>query len=269
MGAWSPPVDKRMFVPLHDANSFRYIKRSYVNLSIIGLNILIFLAMLVGGTEDFVNASVLGLGYIPSVVNDTGELDPRFVLVPEELSYITYAFLHADILHLGGNMLFLWVFGDNIEDAMGHLKYLVFYLACAAAGAFLHGVILPGSEQPLIGASGAIAGVVVAYLMLHPHVKLWVLAFMRIPLRIPAYIPIALWIAFQVLMLFVQTDDQISWPAHVGGIIGGAILVPFLKRRGVRLFDRPAVEVVGPATAAPATVKIDPKPDPSVKWGRQ
>jgi membrane associated rhomboid family serine protease len=269
MGAGSQPVEKRMFVPIHDANSFRYIKRSYVNLAIIGLNLLVFFAMLASGSEDFSNASVLGLGYIPSVINDTVELDPRFVLVPESLNYFTYAFLHADVLHLGGNMLFLWVFGDNIEDAMGHLKYLIFYLACAAAGAFLHGVILSTSEQPLIGASGAIAGVVVAYLMLHPHVKLWVLAFMRIPLRIPAYIPIALWIAFQVLMLFVQTDDQISWPAHVGGIIAGAILVPFLKRRSVRLFDRPAVEVVGPANVAPATVKAQREPDSSVKWGRQ
>jgi membrane associated rhomboid family serine protease len=258
-----------MFVPIHDANSFRYIRRSYVNLTIIGLNILIYLGALAGGSEDFLDAGVLGLGYIPSVINDTVELDPQFVLVPEGLNYITYAFLHADIFHLGGNMIFLWVFGDNIEDAMGHLKYLIFYLLCAAAGAFLHGVILPESEQPLIGASGAIAGVVVAYLMLHPHVKLWVLAFMRIPLRIPAYIPIALWIAFQVLMLFVQTDDQISWPAHVGGIIGGAILVPFLKRRNVRLFDRPSVEVVGPASVAPATVKAQRKPESSVKWGRQ
>lgn len=258
-----------MFIPIHDANTFRYIKRSYVNLALIAVNIIVFFITVLGATEDFSNASVLGLGYIPSVMNDTIELPPQLVLVPEGLNYVTYAFLHADLLHLGGNMLFLWVFGDNIEDALGHLKYLIFYLACAAAGAFLHGVILPDSQQPLIGASGAIAGVVVAYLMLHPHVKLWVLVFMRIPLRIPAYIPIALWIAFQVFMLFVQTDDQISWPAHVGGIIGGAILVPFLKRRSVKLFDRPALEVLGPANAAPATVKVTEKSAPSVKWGRQ
>jgi membrane associated rhomboid family serine protease len=258
-----------MFVPLHDANTFRYIKHSYVNLTIIGLNVLIFLVTVLGASEDFSNASVLGLGYIPSVINNTVELEPQFVLVPEGWNYLTYAFLHADILHLGGNMLFLWVFGDNIEDAMGHLKYLIFYLACAAAGAFLHGVILPDSQQPLIGASGAIAGVVMAYLMLHPHVKLWVLALMRIPLRIPAYIPIALWIAFQVLMLFTQTDDQISWPAHVGGIIAGAILVPLLKRRNVKLFDRPAIEAMGSAAATPVPVTVPQKAEPAVKWGRQ
>jgi membrane associated rhomboid family serine protease len=269
MGAGSQPVKTRMFVPIHDANTYTYIKRSYVNLSLIALNILIFLGMLAGGSPDLVNASVLGLGYIPSVINNTVELDPQFVLVPEGLNYITYAFLHADILHLGGNMLFLWVFGDNIEDAMGHLKYLIFYLLCAAAGAFLHGVILPESEQPLIGASGAIAGVVVAYLMLHPHVKLWVLVLMRIPLRIPAYIPIALWIAFQVLMLFAQTEDQISWPAHVGGIIAGVILTPLLKRRSVRLFDRPAAEVAGQSAAVPASARVAPKRENSVRWGRQ
>jgi membrane associated rhomboid family serine protease len=257
-----------MFIPLHDANEFRHIRHSYVNLAIIAVNIAIFLLTAVAPSEDFSNASILGLGYIPSVINDLVELPPELVLVPENFTYLTYAFLHADIFHLGGNMLFLWVFGDNVEDAMGHVKYLIFYLLCAVAGAFLHGVILPGSEEPLVGASGAIAGVVVAYLMLHPHVKLWVLALMRIPMRIPAWIPIALWIIFQFVMLFTQTEDQVSWPAHVGGIIAGIVLTPLFKRRGVRLFSRP--EVIGAApdlvlhpVAAPA------KPAPAVKWGRQ
>lgn len=255
-----------MFIPLHDANPFRFIRHSYVNLALIALNLVIFMVTVIGANETMSNASVLGLGYIPSVVNDTAELPPELVLVPENATYLTYAFLHADIFHLGGNMLFLWVFGDNIEDAMGHVKYLIFYLLCAAAGAFLHGVILSGSDEPLIGASGAIAGVVVAYLMLHPQVKLWVLALMRIPLRIPAWIPIALWVIFQFTMLFTQTDDQISWPAHVGGILAGLLLVPVLKRREVRLFDRPE-----PVVQAPAA-NVEPGPgagEPSVKWGRQ
>jgi membrane associated rhomboid family serine protease len=257
-----------MFIPLHDANSFRFIRHSYVNLAIIALNILVFAVMASGVSIGFSNASVIGLGYIPSVIHDTAELPPDLVLVPESLTYLTYAFLHADIFHLGGNMLFLWVFGDNVEDAMGHVRYLIFYLLCAVAGAFLHGVILAGSEEPLIGASGAIAGVVVAYLMLHPHVKLWVLALMRIPLRIPAWIPIGLWIVFQFVMLFTQTEDQVSWPAHVGGIMAGIVLTPLLKRRGVKLFSRP--EPIPPApdlTLHPIAVPAEP--EPSVKWGRQ
>jgi membrane associated rhomboid family serine protease len=257
-----------MFIPLHDANQFRFIRHSYVNLALIALNIIIFMITVTGANETFSNASIFGLGYIPSVIHDTIELPPELVLVPENLTYLTYAFLHADIFHLGGNMIFLWVFGDNVEDAMGHVKYLIFYLLCAVAGAFLHGVILAGSEEPLIGASGAIAGVVVAYLMLHPHVKLWVLALMRIPLRIPAWIPIALWIAFQFVMLFTQTEDQVSWPAHVGGILAGIVLTPLFKRRSVKLFSRPE-----PISAAPDLVLhpviVPPEPEPSVKWGRQ
>jgi membrane associated rhomboid family serine protease len=256
-----------MFIPLHDANEFRHIRHSYVNLAIIAVNIAVFLITAVTPSESFSNASILGLGYIPSVIHDTVELPPELVLVPENFTYLTYAFLHADIFHLGGNMLFLWVFGDNVEDAMGHVKYLIFYLLCAVAGAFLHGVILPGSEEPLVGASGAIAGVVAAYLMLHPHVKLWVLALMRIPMRVPAWIPIALWIIFQFAMLFTQTEDQVSWPAHVGGIIAGILLTPLFKRRGVRLFSRPQAVVPAPDLVMhPAA--IPPAPEPAIKWGR-
>ena len=257
-----------MFIPLHDANPLRYIRHSYVNLSIIALNIIVFMITVTGANDVFSNASIFGLGYIPSVIHNTAELPSELVLVPENFTYLTYAFLHADIFHLGGNMIFLWVFGDNVEDAMGHVRYLIFYLVCAVAGAFLHGVILASSEEPLIGASGAIAGVVVAYLMLHPHVKLWVLALMRIPLRIPAWIPIALWIAFQFVMLFTQTEDQVSWPAHVGGILAGIVLTPLLKRRGVRLFSRPEPAAPAPdLTLHPIAVPVEAVPE--VKWGRQ
>jgi membrane associated rhomboid family serine protease len=252
-----------MFIPLHDANGLEHIRFQYVTVGLIIANVLIFFATVLGVSEEVSNASVFGLGYIPAVMNDIAEMAPADILVPENFTYITYAFLHADIFHLGGNMLFLWVFGDNVEDALGHVKFLIFYLACAVGGAWLHGVILPDSEAPLIGASGAIAGIVSAYLILHPRVKLWVLVLMRIPLRIPAWIPLALWIAFQFLMLAVQTEDQVSWPCHVGGIITGAVLVLFLRRRGVPLFDRDLdTSVVASAAPAPATIS------PPVKWGR-
>ena len=104
--------------------------------------------------------------------------------IPEGLTLLTYQFLHGDILHLLSNMLFLWVFGDNVEDAMGHLKYLMFYLLCGIAGGLAHAAMLPASPLPLIGASGAVAGVIAAYLILHPRVLVWVLAFRIIPLHI-------------------------------------------------------------------------------------
>ena len=253
---------ERMFIPIHDANELRHIRFQYVTVGLIIANVIVFLLTTLGVSGENAIRAALGLGYIPAVVNDFAELSPADILVPENWTYITYSFLHGDILHLGGNMLFLWVFGDNVEDALGHVKFLFFYLACAAAGAVLHGVIAPDSQMPLIGASGAVAGCVSAYLMLHPRVKLWVLAFMRIPLRIPAWIPLILWIAFQFLMMFAQLDDMVSWSAHVGGIIAGAVLVLFLRRRGVPLFDK------GLAVApVPVPVPATPVRIPS-KWGR-
>ena len=165
-------------------------------------------------------------------------------------------------------MLFLWVFGDNVEDALGHFRFLVFYLLCAVAGAFVHGMAGPDSQAPLIGASGAIAGVVAAYLILHPRVKIWVLAFARIPLRMPAYIALALWIAFQFVMFAIGGEDQISWGCHVGGIVAGAVLVFLLRRRGQPMLDSRimtprAVRIEQPSAVQP----IETQPAP--RWGRQ
>ena len=183
------------------------------------------------------------------------------------LAVVVSMFLHGSWLHVLGNMLFLWVFGDNVEDAMGHIRYLFFYLACAAGGAFLHGIIAPDSQAPLIGASGAIAGIVTAYLILHPRVKIWILAFARIPLRLPAWIVLALWILFQFAMIGLRGEDEVSWAAHIGGIVTGAVLVLFLRRKGVPLFDR---EVVTPKAAEVETPLVAaPQPEPPSPWGRR
>ena len=150
-------------------------------------------------------------------------LDPSLIIVPDDATFITYAFLHMDFWHLASNMLFLWVFGDNVEDAIGHFKFLIFYLICAAAGAALHGFVGRNRKAPLIGASGAISGVVAAYFLLHPRVQVWVLVLFRIPLPLPAFIPLALWIIQQFVMLWLDLDDMVSWGAHVGGIVTGAL----------------------------------------------
>jgi membrane associated rhomboid family serine protease len=147
-------------------------------------------------------------------------------------------FLHTNFLHLTSNMLFLWVFGDNVEDAMGHIKYLAFYLICGVAGGLAHCFMLPASKLPLIGASGAVAGVIAAYLILHPRVLVWVLAFRFIPLRISAAWVLGVWVATQLLMVLVNQSDQVAWWAHVGGMATGAILILFMRRPGVPLFDR-------------------------------
>lgn len=255
-----------MFIPLHDANSLKHIKLQYVTIGLIVANAIVFVFTGLAG-QDWAQATAYGLGYVPAVVNDIAELPPELIFLPEDLTYLTYAFLHGDIFHLGGNMLFLWVFGDNVEDAMGHVRFLIFYLLCAAAGAYVHGLLLPDSEMPLIGASGAVAGIVAAYLILHPKVRVWVLAFGRFPLRIPAFIPLALWVALQFGMLALGGEDEISWAAHVGGLLAGAVLVLFLRRGGVPLFDRAivtpeAVEVEQPPAAKPLETA-------QPRWGRQ
>jgi len=259
-----------MFIPLYDTNRLRHIRLQYVTIGLIVVNALVYCATALGG-ENFTNAAVLGLGFIPSVVHNTAELDPRFIIIPESLSYLTYSFLHADIFHLGGNMLFLWVFGDNVEDALGHVRYLIFYLLCAIAGAAFQGLVAWDSQVPLIGASGAIAGVVVAYLILYPRVKVWVLAFARIPLRIPAFIPLILWVLFQVFMFATGGEDQISWACHIGGIIAGAVLVLVLRSRGVPLFAGADEDAVVPTSDQPPVAAEPAAPEPqatTTRWGR-
>jgi membrane associated rhomboid family serine protease len=145
-------------------------------------------------------------------------------------------FLHGDWWHLIGNMLFLWVFGDNIEDAMGAIRFFFFYIFCGIAAGLAHAYANVGSEAPLIGASGATSGVVGAYLILYPRVRMWVLAFMRIPLKVPAYLMIGAYIVTQFAFIFMGVQDNTAWWAHVGGVIAGMFFVFFFRRPGTPLF---------------------------------
>lgn len=257
-----------MFIPLHDANALKHIRLQYVTLALIIANVAIWLFFMSPfyANETAVQAAVYSWGFIPVVASGQEVLPPELQLAPPWASYVTYAFLHGDFLHLAGNMLFVWVFGDNVEDALGHLRFLVFYILCAIAGAIAHSLVLPQSESPLIGASGAAAGVVAAYLMLHPRVKVWILALGRIPLRLSAFWVIGLWIAFQLFSLAAGGEEQVSFAAHVGGIAAGAVLLPVLKRKGVALFDRQPVPEVIPPVAPVTADKGTPlpgQPDPA------
>jgi membrane associated rhomboid family serine protease len=227
-----------MFVPLHDENTLKSIRFQWVTITIIALNVLVYFFETVRLDE----VAIAGFAIVPKELFDTSLLPistetvgPRF---PERLTLLTYMFFHGDILHLAGNMLFLWVFGDNVEDAMGHLKFLFFYLACGVFGGLVHAWIDPSSAIPLIGASGAVAGVIAAYLVLHPRVRVWVLALKAIPLRISAAFALGLWILMQVVMVLVPDVGPVAWWAHIGGLIAGAVLVLFLRRPGVSLFDK-------------------------------
>jgi len=227
-----------MFLPLHDHNRLEHVPRPYVNLALIAANILVFLFVQQGGGAEGVGASSYSYGLIPSVFFDIKDLAPHLDVLPDWAGVITYAFLHGDFMHLLGNMLFLWVFGDNVEDSMGHIRYLVFYLLCAAAGGYAYAVMDPASDVPLIGASGAVSGIVAAYLMLHPRVRVWVIAFGRIPLRLSAMWVLGTWVIYQFVQLVISADSQVAWIAHIGGMVAGSVLIVFFRRRGVVLFDR-------------------------------
>ena len=254
-----------MFIPLHDGKKIEHISLQWVTLTIIVINVMVYLLLEVSGLET---RAAISLGHVPSVSNDLRVLPQGTAVFPDEwyaLTTITAAFLHADLWHLGGNMLFVWTFGDNVEDAMGHIKFLVFYLLCAFAASWFHAFSFPTSDSPLIGASGAAAGIVGAYLMLHPKMKIWGLFFGRIPLRLPAIWALGGWVVFQIVMYVVDKDGQVSWAAHVGGALTGAALVIILKRRSVPLFDK---EVVVPgAVALNADIKL-PNDVQDRRWGR-
>jgi membrane associated rhomboid family serine protease len=228
-----------MFVPLHDENTLKSIRFQFVTLALIIINIVVYLYEV----SSLQEAAIAGFAIIPKELFDTSLLpiDPGVPVAPaypEQLTLLTYMFFHGDILHLAGNMLFLWVFGDNVEDAMGHIKFLIFYLACGVFAGLVHAWVVPDSDNPLIGASGAVAGVIAAYLMLHPRVRVWVLALKAIPLRISAAFALGLWILIQIVMVMLPQIGPVAWWAHIGGLVAGAVLVIFLRRPGVPLFDK-------------------------------
>jgi membrane associated rhomboid family serine protease len=176
-------------------------------------------------------------GLVPGELLGGEDLPPR-IPFPLWLTLLSSMFLHGGLLHLLGNMLYLWVFGDNVEDAMGHVRFLLFYLLCGAVAAFAQIAIGPGSGVPLIGASGAIAGVLAAYFMLFPHARVLTLIpvffFVRL-VAIPAVMLLGLWFLFQVISGAgsIGATSGVAWFAHIGGFVAGVILGFPFRRRGV------------------------------------
>jgi membrane associated rhomboid family serine protease len=230
-----------VFVPIYDDNPLKCIRFQYVTVGLIAINTIVFLLQAAGTVQAQVAAS---FAVVPSELFQAGlwggaghgarDIWP----IPEGVTLLGYMFFHGDPVHLLGNMLFLWVFGDNVEDALGHLRFLAFYLVSGVAAGLMHAWIVPTSTVPLIGASGAVAGVIAAYLLLHPHVRVWVLAFRVIPLRITAALALGAWILTQVTMLLIPEAGPVAWWAHIGGLLAGAVLVLFLRRPGVPLLGR-------------------------------
>lgn len=222
-----------MFVPLHDDGVLRVIRFQFVCgvIAILNVVVLFYVQHVLGQNQGEI--VLLSFGATPALLTDHAYLDPPLLAVPEPLTLVTYMFLHGGWLHLLSNMLFLWVFGDNVEDAYGHVGFLIFYLFCGIAAAFTHVLFYPDSQSPLVGASGAVAGVLGGYLVLYPHARVWVLLFMRLPIRISAYWALLGWMGFQFVALVLPQDENIAvaWWAHIGGFATGFAITWVLRNR--------------------------------------
>lgn len=215
--------------PLKDDIPTRH--RPMATVFLILANVAVFVWQSVGFTSF--EASVYALGVIPDdIVGDAGA-GQHGAFLPPGLTIFTSMFSHGGLLHIGGNMLFLWIFGNNVEDDMGPLRFLIFYLFCGFVAAGAQIAMEPDSPLPMVGASGAIAGVLGAYLLLYPHARVLTLVpiffFIRL-IWIPALFFLLIWFAFQLLGSFFAPGGQggVAFWAHSAGFLAGLILVrPF------------------------------------------
>ena len=178
------------------------------------------------------------------IINNYGMKPKELFLDKGIFSYFnafSSMFLHGGFMHLIGNMLFLWIYGNNIEDAMGHIKFLLFYIICGISAAILQALVTPNSDIPMIGASGAVSGILSAYFLLYPKARVSTLIFVFFfitVIRIPAGILILIWFTTQIINAYL-TDPNIpgvAWFAHIGGFFMGVLLVPFFKKKNIKFF---------------------------------
>lgn len=221
-------------IPLRD--EIRPNRRPYVVYVLIGLNVAVYIIelMLYLSNRSSFGDFVYSWGLVPQrLFFETSWTDIANIF--------TSMFLHdaPSPLHVGANMLFLWVFGDNIEDAMGHWLFIPFYLVCGVAGALLHAVITPSSPVVMIGASGAISGILGAYVILHPRSKvlsLVVFYFIRV-MYIPAWVFIGIWFGYQLLygiLTLGSGGGGVAFLAHIGGFVTGLLVALIFRKRLLR-----------------------------------
>ena len=229
--------------PIRDDNP--HFLTPYATWTLIGLNVAAWILLQGLGTEPALSGSVCTLGLIPGELLQTLPAGTRFQIGPQAWCQLggsaswhtifTSMFMHGGWMHLIGNMWFMWIFGNNVEDSMGHARFVVFYLLCGMAAAALQIVSNPASGVPMVGASGAIGGVMGAYIMLYPrvHVHLFVfLGFIITTVAVPAVFMLGYWFLLQLVGGFGSIGARgggVAFWAHVGGFVAGAALVPLFK----------------------------------------
>ncbi len=224
--------------PIGDDNSDRVIT-PYVNYIFIGLNILVFVFLQgLGGNDAFNNAFALvpkeitsgvditGIQIVRDALGNTGQIQHYATPLPVYFNFLSSMFMHSGIMHIFGNMLFLWIFGDNIENLIGHVRYAIFYLVCGFAAALGQIVMDTDSIIPMLGASGAISGVLGAYLLLFPTRRVRALLF-NIYTTVPAYVALGIWIVYQIVQGYLSPAGSggVAYAAHIGGFVAGLALI--------------------------------------------
>ena len=220
------------FIPLFDDNPTG--RWPIVTWMIIACCILIFFYQ-ISLPEIQSLAFILQYATIPAVVTGQAVLPVEYSGLPPTTTLISSVFLHGGWMHIAGNMLFLWIYGDNVEERMGHFKFLAFYLICGIVASISHVLISPDDTSPLIGASGAIAGVMGAYLLMFPRAKIRVLVIILVFIRwiyLPAFVVLGSWLLLQIFAApsSLSAEGGVAFFAHLGGFIAGLALTPLFKK---------------------------------------
>lgn len=224
--------------PIGDDDSDRTIM-PVVNYAIIGLNVLVFVFLQgLGGNDVFTYAFALvpkevvsgvdlsGVQVVRDAFGDVGRVELYPSPLPVYFNFLSSMFMHGSIAHIGGNMLFLWIFGDNLENLLGHVRYAIFYILCGLAAALAQIIMGPESVIPMLGASGAISGVLGGYILLFPQRQVRAIIFNFLT-TVPAFVAIGIWIVYQLIVGYLTPAGSggVAYAAHIGGFIAGLALI--------------------------------------------
>ena len=224
--------------PIGDDNTDRTIT-PIVNYAFIGINILVFVLLQgLGGNDAFTYAfslvpkeittgvDITGVQIVRDSFGHSGEIKHFATPLPVYFNFLTSMFMHGSIAHIFGNMLFLWIFGDNLENGLGHIRYAIFYIVCGLAAATAQIIMGPDSIIPMLGASGAISGVLGGYVLLYPRKQVRAIIFNFVT-TVPAFVAIGIWIVYQLIVGYMTDPGTggVAYAAHIGGFIAGLLLV--------------------------------------------
>ncbi len=224
--------------PIGDDNSDRTIT-PIVNYAFIGINILVFLLLQqLGSNEAFSYAfslvpkeittgvDISGIQTVRDSLGNTGQIHHYLTPLPVYFNFLSSMFMHGSIAHIFGNMLFLWIFGDNLENLLGHVRYAVFYIVCGIAAALAQVIMDADSIIPMLGASGAISGVLGGYVLLFPKRQVRAIIFNFLT-TVPAFVAIGIWIVYQLIVGYLTPAGSggVAYAAHIGGFIAGIVLI--------------------------------------------